>query len=259
LKDVIDQVTPGIFGSSNPWVLDRARGTKCCILDIDRGEIHLNNSEDDVEAWDGSITSFERAWVAKLVSVVRHHESDEDRNRDFVGSDAWVIGATAIYLVELLSTASRVVSGHSESWASEQRRRYGSRWIREWSSSDVYVHILCALERCQINCTLRRFTRWLAEHDGNIMSLTEPDPPAASSGLKGSIFDTLRATSAEVRVIIFTMNPVRYVIEWFLFQVESRIPEFKSASADLVCFLFHLISSFDCLFISCRCLLHPLG
>ena len=126
---MIDKVTPGIFGSSNPWVLDRARGTKCCILDIDRGEIHLNNSEDDVEAWDGSITSFERAWVAKLVSVVRHHESDEDRNRDFVGSDAWVIGATALYLVELLSTASRVVSGHSESWASEQRRRYEKRFF----------------------------------------------------------------------------------------------------------------------------------
>jgi hypothetical protein len=137
LKDVIDQFTPGIFGSSNPWVLDRARGSRCCILDIDRGEIHLNNAEGDNEAWDGSITSFERAWVAKLVSVVRHHECEENRNRDFVGSDAWVLGATAIFLVELLSTASRVASGQSESWALEQSRRYGSRWIKEWTASDV--------------------------------------------------------------------------------------------------------------------------
>jgi hypothetical protein len=211
LKDVIDQVTPGIFGSSNPWVLDRARGTKCCILDIDRGEIHLNNPEVDVEAWDGSITSFERAWVAKLVSVVRHHESDENRNREFVGSDAWVIGATAIYLVELLSTASRVLSSHNESWASEQCRRYGSRWIREWSSSDVYALISCtSICRCTY-FILCRFTRWLAEHDGNIMSLTEPDPPAASSGLKGSIFDTIRATSAEVCEVFFKLAPVRHL------------------------------------------------
>ncbi len=137
LKDVIDQKTPGIFGSSNPWVLDRARGTGCCILDIDHGEIHLNNAEGDIGAWDGSITSFERAWVAKLVSVVRHHESDESRNREFVGSDAWVLGATAIYLVEFLSVASRVSTGQSENWASEQCRRYGSSWIQEWSASDV--------------------------------------------------------------------------------------------------------------------------
>jgi hypothetical protein len=132
-------MTPGIFGSSNPWVLDRARGTRCCILDIDRGEVHLNNAEGDHEAWDGSITSFERAWVAKLVSVVRHHECDESRNRDFVGSDAWVLGAAALFLVELLSTASRVASGQSATWALEQSRRYGSTWIQEWSSSDVYV------------------------------------------------------------------------------------------------------------------------
>ena len=141
LKDVIDQITPGIFGSSNPWVLDRALGSGCCILDIDRGEIYLNNSQADSEVWDGSITSFERAWVAKLVSVVRHHECDESRNREFVGSDSWVIGATAIYLIELLSIASRVAN-KSESWGSEQCRRYGSRWIQEWSSSDVYVFLI---------------------------------------------------------------------------------------------------------------------
>ena len=139
MKDVIDRKTPGIFGSSNPWVLDRARGSGCCILDIDHGEIHLNNSERVDDAWDGSITSFERAWVAKLVSVVRHHENDESRNRDFVGSDAWVQGATAIFLVELLSTTSRVASGQSETWAVEQSRRYGLKWIQEWSACDVYV------------------------------------------------------------------------------------------------------------------------
>jgi hypothetical protein len=139
LKDVIDQSTPGIFGSSNPWVLDRARGTRCCVLDLDHGDIHLNNFDGNMKAWDGSITSFERAWVAKLVSVVRHHECDENRNRDFVGGDAWVIGATALYLIELLSTASRVAYGQNESWVSEQSRRYGSGWIQEWSASDVYV------------------------------------------------------------------------------------------------------------------------
>ena len=137
LKDVIDQGTSGIFGSSNPWVLDRARGTGCCVLDIDHGEVHLNTAEGSHDAWDGSITPFERAWVAKLVSVVRHHECDESRNREFVGGDAWVLGATALYLVELLSTASRVASGRSESWTLEQSRRYGSRWIQEWTASDV--------------------------------------------------------------------------------------------------------------------------
>jgi hypothetical protein len=68
------------------------------------------------------------------------------------------------------------------------------------------------------------------------MSLTEPDPPAASSGLKGSIYDTIRATSAEVcEILDVRCNLVNDTLDHV--QVECRLPELKNASSDLVRFL----------------------
>jgi hypothetical protein len=70
------------------------------------------------------------------------------------------------------------------------------------------------------------------------MLLTESNPPAASSGLQGSIYDTFRATSAEVRIFLLLTEIWSLDLVLLHSQVESRLPELRSASSEFVRLFF---------------------